>query len=653
MRFFVLALILIVNSSAIASAACKPFGPTAGAEATLVNAVGNQGKSNPPASNPPWTFAEWRSAMRSQIRWQLEALNATNTDLLHFAFEKKQPLPPLLKGSVAWPEGPAFIPVKPATLWCLVAPADSVVFVRGFSHITTVFHVDRQNDVIYFADPWPESFLLPIAEVTPLGLVTDSPAFRNSRDKLLVQLTRKDFEKRVHSLYKIGSRSLPKRVLEIEPTAKQDPYVLLGFGLTFIQGTTFAGWFDLRYSMEAAVHLSNALKMAPSNQADLREFVATKLYLSKLLADALSNAMVSGRESSQQLALPGFDLAKLSSRLRQNSQLRLGVAYGTVKKYAKSRHYFLAALRENKHLITARVGLALAQWKLGKHRKAFSDAVRAQTMIAQARADLEQSRATMDKTNLIAVHLNLDLERRLGFLSERALNQVLIRQPGSGKFKAIIDLSDKIAGIHKATSLELLAAALEGGKSKQLRAEVARALGKNSDKAAATNMLRAAIACDQAWIVRQAGLTALTNIGEEARSAIPQALVGLLHPNFDVRKSAEIFLNRNDVQKEVKVVKAVGIADPNDLTDAILELTTEAEAVESGKPNFAARSLSLLARGICTPSFAPRARKVSFKLSRALQKSHAKLANLANKDAREVATEIETILSEWSTPGNR
>jgi len=646
MKAMLSGVIVLVAVSTAALAACPPP-ETVGISGHDITKIGlasleAQGMSEPPNSDPPWSYADWRQAIRSKIRWQLESIGVPNADRVLFAFERRQPVPAPLRGPGAEPEGPIFIPVRPETLWCLVAPGDIVVFLRGISHMSTVFGVDRSNEVIYFADPWPESFLLPEFDLVRVSAVTDAPAYAAYSEKLLVKLSRKAFERRVHSLYKIGTRHLPEAVMDLEPDARDDPYLHLAFGLTLLQGNTFSNWYDLRYADIAASSLSAALSAAPPGDLELRRFAAEKLYLAVRLSTALARAV-----PPQAAALSEFNEAALETAFDRDAHIRLGVAHGIAKEYKTAIKHFDRSLEIEPDWSVALTARAIARWELRERRGAVADAEEALARLAHEAARLSEQRASRLPSNWIGAHLDRDTERRLVILRGMLLDRVLLAQKSSEARRKVLDLTAGLVNIDDPTAVAIPLRMLEVEPDKQLRADAARELGKSGQVGLAVPALQAAVACDPDWIVRQFGLVALINLGDAAAAAVPQVMAVLMHPNYDVRYTAELFLGNHNATEETEAVKAAVGDGERKFEDVIAELVAQVGTAAGAERSATARALVLTARGTCAPSFAPRARSMPWFVRNVYKDAETNLTAQASDQARQAAAELAQIISEW------
>lgn len=181
------------------------------------------------------------------------------------------------------------IPVPREDLWWLAAPDDLVLLSdRVTHHYTTVDHVVREADRIFFIDEWPDRIFLKqglneagvAAEVHPYMagvLEAVAPALRGKKH---VSITRDEFSRVIVGLITLDTRELLDHYLAHRPHTKGSFAVRFSFGATLMDA-------ELDRLVKFAVsHFKAAWRIATANpDAGDTKLAAARYYQSLVISN--------------------------------------------------------------------------------------------------------------------------------------------------------------------------------------------------------------------------------------------------------------------------------------------------------------------------------------------------------------------------------
>jgi hypothetical protein len=286
------------------------------------------------------------------------------------------------------------IPVPREDLWWLVAPNDLVLLSdRVTHHYTTVDHIARENDRIYFIDEWPDRIFLKAglnsadvaARVDPyLAGILDNAGLK---DKKQVSITRAEFLRVIVGVVTLDTPALMARYLAYRPEAKEKFAVRFSFGAALMDVESD------RLAKFAVPHFKAAWRLAAAQpQCGDAELAAARLYQALAITEFVqlyTDEPLAAKPFADELKslLAQLSEQALLDRLEIEEIARIGNAAGHAQQFDAALRYLDHAVARGPAHEGARHLRAMARSQVGDWHAVVED------LDAALAANAERTRA--------------------------------------------------------------------------------------------------------------------------------------------------------------------------------------------------------------------------------------------------------------------
>lgn len=314
------------------------------------------GDNKDPRPIPEWSFADLKK--RFQNNW------LSYPPSLIFAFESNR----------YKQEASDIIPIPRSQFWCIARAQDVVLLSdRITHHYTSIHYVDRENQKIYFLDPWPEMFFLKEDKnIAGVAAKIDSSG---------ICITKDEFNKVAIGLLTTDTKEFIDYFITYFPDESSDPNVMFALSSTLLEhGHPSHVYISLRYlkstlqmidpKNQRALYYKTAQRLAFAlARSSYLKFLDGDVFQANQYTDELSELFSEISPDSLGPLYSIDDYYKLGNLAGRSNDLHMAIAYYAEIIFKDHNHYGAYLYR------------ALAMYKLHDYGGAENDATRALEII--------------------------------------------------------------------------------------------------------------------------------------------------------------------------------------------------------------------------------------------------------------------------------
>ena len=377
--------------------------------------IGYAGHAENPRPLPQWTFYDVKKRLQISIQsWlgKAEMKLPFNTIVYALASDRQ-----------VWkPEEVITVPWE--DLWWFASSSDMVLLSDDLiDHYTTIASVDRENERIYFTDPWPDIFFLKedlnLAEVrAQIEFIDDA------QKKALFSISKEEFFDVIVGILTIDTTELIEHYFRYQPEQKNNPDFNLRYGIALL---------DVNHNelaSLAASHIKKALDLAfLSNQQIEINLATSKLFMALNLASfyALKNddkLLLKPFQEELKCLTKDYSRQFLLNGLKADELGRLGDLAGHIGNMEAAAEFFNWAITQDPH----HEYVHLLRAKAIFNQQQFSDAIAdLNTALKLNEENMRQAEQELEKKDLKGWIERGEDEARLARLKELREEEIFLR----------------------------------------------------------------------------------------------------------------------------------------------------------------------------------------------------------------------------------